>query len=795
MASDTRRPAPLTVLALLSTASALVAPPRGPRRVVRVSADGGDALDKEEQRNYQRLRLGRPLRNIYKRAQLLEEWQHIQARPPSARVQRLDRTNETETATALDRALADANERAVQSDWETLQLECGYLNAADQARVHDALRVAHGAHAGQQRRSGEPFIVHPVAVARLLAGLGMDRETVVAGLLHDTVEDTELTFEEVEAMFGTDVRNIVEGETKVSKLPKMARELDSPSWDAEREQVENMRSMFIAMAEDWRVVVVKLADRLHNMRTLEFMPPEKRAKISRETLEIFAPLAHRLGIWTYKTELEETSFRHLYPGEYRRLEAAIRGKRLRYEAALSSCRQQLEEMLYADELIQGRTRTIQIEGRTKSAYSTWKKMQRQQCGLERIDDLVALRVVLRAENETSSEPYATPQQPSQQGDTALCYHVLGKVHGRWTPLPRTLKDYISSPKPNGYRSLHTTVLVGSQPLEVQIRTDEMHRVAELGAAAHWAYKDDDASLPWLQIIRQWHAQVDSSSVFMQLVRNELLGSRVFVFAPQGRILNLAKGATLADAVAHIVADEASWGGGMGEDYLALVNAVEEPRDYGLRNGDIVSFAPRGDDLAEEMPEEALVGGAEAVAWPLCSFCRPLPGDTVLGCAAQHSRRGTVHRADCDCEVLRRELERPGARLVDGAALAMNDDDYDAVRRALAPDLAERDARGDALGFSSSIVVFARDRTRMLLDVSQAVSVVNIVDVMSETRDPGGRAAFQYTIHVDDVDHLNEVFDSVLAVPDVTRVIRGSMRLLKRKGNQEFWDLGEQDDAA
>jgi len=678
---------------------------------------------------------------------------------------------------------------------EQLQRSTVYLRPSARRAVRFAVEVAYLSHKNQTRRSGEPFVTHPVAVAAILAETRMDRDTVVSGLLHDTVEDTELTFEEVEAMFGTDVRNIVEGETKVSKLPKMARELDSPSWDAEREQVENMRSMFIAMAEDWRVVVVKLADRLHNMRTLEFMPPEKRAKISRETLEIFAPLAHRLGIWTYKTELEETSFRHLYPGEYRRLEAAIRGKRLRYEAALSSCRQQLEEMLYADELIQGRTRTIQIEGRTKSAYSTWKKMQRQQCGLERIDDLVALRVVLRAENETSSEPYATPQQPSQQGDTALCYHVLGKVHGRWTPLPRTLKDYISSPKPNGYRSLHTTVLVGSQPLEVQIRTDEMHRVAELGAAAHWAYKDDDASLPWLQIIRQWHAQVDSSSVFMQLVRNELLGSRVFVFAPQGRILNLAKGATLADAVAHIVADEASWGGGMGEDYLALVNAVEEPRDYGLRNGDIVSFAPRGDDLAEEMPEEALVGGAEAVAWPLCSFCRPLPGDTVLGCAAQHSRRGTVHRADCDCEVLRRELERPGARLVDGAALAMNDDDYDAVRRALAPDLAERDARGDALGFSSSIVVFARDRTRMLLDVSQAVSVVNIVDVMSETRDPGGRAAFQYTIHVDDVDHLNEVFDSVLAVPDVTRVIRGSMRLLKRKGNQEFWDLGEQDDAA
>ena len=175
-------------------------------------------------------------------------------------------------------------------------------------------------------------------------------------------------------------------------------------------------------------------------------------------------------------------------------------------------------------------------------------MRRQQCGLERVDDLVALRVILEADDTTESV----------EDDTALCYHVLGKVHGRWTPLPRTLKDYISSPNPNGYRSLHTTVLVGSQPLEVQIRTDDMHRVAELGAAAHWSYKDETASLPWLQIIGEWEAQVDSASVFMELVRNELLGSRVFVFAPQGRILNLAKGATLNDAVAHVI-QGGDWG--------------------------------------------------------------------------------------------------------------------------------------------------------------------------------------------------------------------------------------------
>jgi molybdopterin converting factor small subunit len=272
------------------------------------------------------------------------------------------------------------------------------------------------------------------------------------------------------------------------------------------------------------------------------------------------------------------------------------------------------------------------------------------------------------------------------------------------------------------------VLVGSQPLEVQIRTDDMHRVAELGAAAHWAYKDTDASLPWLQIIREWHAQVDSSSVFMQLVRNELLGTRVFVFAPRGRILNLAKGATLADAVAHVVSEESQ---SDRRGALAYVNGQREDAEYELRNGDIVSFAPPV-DRAAEMP---IVVEHTAVApsnWTLCSRCMPVPGDAVFGAAYRHAARGTVHRSDCDCDALRRELQRPGARLVDGAALAMNDDDASAVSRALARDRAVRGADGEIVGFQSSIVVFCRDRTRMLLDVSLAVSAVNIVDVMSET---------------------------------------------------------------
>ena len=708
---------------------------------------------------------------------------HAHLRPPTRLRATVERSEflyaadiEAHSATlASTLAACGRDDRAEMASYaDALEGESEYLRPSGRRAVRYAVEVAFLAHRGQKRRSGEPFVTHPVEVAKILARTHMDRDTVVSGLLHDTVEDTDLTFGEVEAMFGVDVRRIVEGETKVSKLPKMARDL--PAADAEKEQVENMRSMFIAMAEDWRIVVVKLADRLHNMRTLRFMPPRKRAKISRETLEIFAPLAHRLGMWQYKTELEETSFEHLFPAEYAALDEAIARKRTTVEAALEECRGTLETMLMDDVMIKGRMRTVSIEGRTKSCYSTWKKMQRQQCGIERIDDLVALRVVLKAE------------RPEAEADTSLCYHVLGKVHSTWTPLPRTLKDYISSPKPNGYRSLHTTVLVGSQPLEVQIRTDDMHRVAELGAAAHWAYKDTDASLPWLQIIREWHAQVDSSSVFMQLVRNELLGTRVFVFAPRGRILNLAKGATLADAVAHVVSEESQ---SDRRGALAYVNGQREDAEYELRNGDIVSFAPPV-DRAAEMPivvEHAAVAPSN---WTLCSRCMPVPGDAVFGAAYRHAARGTVHRSDCDCDALRRELQRPGARLVDGAALAMNDDDASAVSRALARDRAVRGADGEIVGFQSSIVVFCRDRTRMLLDVSLAVSAVNIVDVMSETRVPRGQAAFQYTIHVDDVDHLNGLLAAVLEIPDVTAVVRGTMRGLKRNGANAFWSLGGDD---
>mmetsp|Transcript_11204 Transcript_11204/g.38902 ORF Transcript_11204/g.38902 Transcript_11204/m.38902 type:complete len:650 (+) Transcript_11204:529-2478(+) len=616
----------------------------------------------------------------------------------------------------------------------------------------------------------------------------MDTDTLIAGLLHDTVEDTLLQFEDVERAFGQVVRKIVEGETKVSKLPKFARDerlewikaqnVEGADYAAalrEDEQLENMRSMFIAMAEDWRIVVVKLADRLHNMRTLSHMPPAKRASVSRETLEIFAPLAHRLGMWQYKTELEETAFMNLFPAEYDALYSSIRQKRQTYDDTLTVAKKRLENLLSADEWLRGRIRTIAIEGRTKSTFSTWKKMRRHGVeSVERIDDLIALRVVLRAEDDLS--------ETAPIDDIALCYHVLGKVHGCWTPLPRTLKDYISSPKPNGYRSLHTTVLVGSQPLEIQIRTDSMHRVAELGAAAHWAYKDKSASLPWLQIIREWHAQVDSSSAFMQLVRNELLGTRVFCFAPHGRILNLAKGAVLADAITQI--DEAETGG-----RVAVVNGVAADGEHELRNGDIVSFQ-------ETAPAPVALDGAAAAwvstaAWVRCEACLPLPGDRLVGCEARGrtAPHSSVHRKCAECATLKRHAAQPGARVIDAETC----EDYDAVqqlRAALAPDRGIRSMDGLTLyGFQTTFVAFCQDRTKMLLDISSAVSEVNIVNVMSETLEPRGQAAFQYTVHVKDMEQLTDLTSSVLAVPGVHVVLRSTMRILKQKGPDAFWRVG------
>ncbi|KAG7361494.1 (p)ppGpp synthetase I SpoT/RelA domain containing protein [Nitzschia inconspicua] len=491
-----------------------------------------------------------------------------------------------ETVDGIYKELCDMSRydvEQVDGYWEKLLPAVSYLGTEKVAKVYDALRVAYRAHRGQARKSGEPFIIHPVEVATLLAGLRMDEDTVMAGLLHDTVEDTDMTFELIQEMFGETVRAIVEGETKVSKLPKLAFS------DYADEQAENLRQMFVAMTDDYRIIIVKLADRLHNMRTLKFMKPEKQVKISRETLDIFAPLAHRMGIWQFKSELEDTAFMYLYPQEYKRLSRRLRLHQTKFEDTLEKSQKLLKERLLADPTLRDQTANVQVSGRMKEIYSLWHKMEtKQEQNLDHILDVVALRVIIT--------PKADPDYDDNDSDRGvwLCYHVLGLVQHLegFQPVPTRVKDYISFPKPNGYQSLHTALILNGQKIEVQIRTSMMHQVAEYGMASHWAYTDGKRRLsgqgdlyntPWLSSIKEWQNEKLNARDFVDSVRNELLGKRVFVFLRNGKILNLARGATAIDAAFQIHSE-------VGLNMHGVeINGKPVPVSYELQNGDVVSI--------------------------------------------------------------------------------------------------------------------------------------------------------------------------------------------------------------
>lgn len=491
-----------------------------------------------------------------------------------------------ETVDQIYQGLADMSPydcEQVDIYWDDLLPAVSYLGTQRVVKVYDALRVAYRAHRGQMRKSGEPFIIHPVEVSALLAGLKMDAETVMAGLLHDTVEDTDLTFELVEEMFGPVVRSIVEGETKVSKLPKLAFS------EYADEQAENLRQMFVAMTDDYRIIIVKLADRLHNMRTLRHMKPEKQIKISRETLDIFAPLAHRMGIWQFKSELEDTAFMYLYPQEYKRLNRRLRQHQKKFQDTLDRSQEMLRNRLNSDPTLRSQAMEVNVSGRMKEIYSLWHKMETKgDRNIDHIVDVVALRVVIT--------PKLSPDELENASDRGvwLCYHVLGLVQhlDGFQPMPTRVKDYISFPKPNGYQSLHTALILNGQKIEVQIRTSMMHQVAEYGMASHWAYKDltqrqngnaDLYNTPWLSSIKEWQNEKLNARDFVDSVRSELLGKRVFVFLRNGKILNLARGATAVDAAFQIHTEVGLTMHGV------EINGKPVPISYELQNGDVVSI--------------------------------------------------------------------------------------------------------------------------------------------------------------------------------------------------------------
>lgn len=424
-----------------------------------------------------------------------------------------------------------------------------------------AFQFAYQLHQGQYRRSGEPYICHPVAVASLLHDLGGSAAMIAAGFLHDVVEDTDVTIEEIEQRFGSEVRRLVEGVTKLSKINFKSKT---------ESQAENFRRMFLAMAQDIRVIVVKLADRLHNMRTLEFMPEEKRRRIALETREIFAPLANRLGIWRFKWELEDLAFKYLEPEAFRQIQQLVSEKRTAREERLAKVAEGLRQRL-----AEAGIRCLDISGRPKHLYSIYQKMQRQNKEFHEIYDLAALRIIVQTHEE--------------------CYRALAVVHDAFRPIPGRFKDYIGLPKPNRYQSLHTGVIgPWGRPLEVQIRTLEMHRIAEYGIAAHWKYKETgssstghlsaaDEKFTWLRQLLEWQNDLKDAQEYLESVKDNLFEDDVYVFTPKGDLVALKAGSTPVDFAYRIHTEIGNHCAG------ARVNGKIVPLSTRLQNGDIVEI--------------------------------------------------------------------------------------------------------------------------------------------------------------------------------------------------------------
>ena len=433
-----------------------------------------------------------------------------------------------------------------------------YYGPEQAAMLERAYIVAQQAHGDQVRSSGEPYMIHPEHVASILMEMGLDAPTIAAALLHDTVEDTTVTLEQIEEQFGADIAMLVDGVTKLTRLEGTTKE---------EQQAESLRKMFLAMARDIRVVLIKLADRLHNMRTLQYRPPEKQRATARETLEIYAPLAHRLGIYRIKWELEDLSLFYLDREGYEELAKKINmeqaARMQMVQRVMDDLRDRLTEMHISGE----------VEGRPKHIYSIYKKMHQQNKLFEQIYDLYAVRVIVPTEKD--------------------CYAVLGMVHTLYKPIPGRFKDYIAVPKPNQYQSLHTTVLgERAMPFEVQIRTYEMHHTAEFGIAAHWKYKegrqgqegdDLDAKLSWLRQLMEWQGDMGNSQEFVNTLKVDLFSDEVFVFTPKGEVIDLPKGAGPLDFAYRIHSKVGDRCAG------ARVNGRIVPLDYQLENGDIVEI--------------------------------------------------------------------------------------------------------------------------------------------------------------------------------------------------------------
>jgi GTP diphosphokinase / guanosine-3',5'-bis(diphosphate) 3'-diphosphatase len=431
-----------------------------------------------------------------------------------------------------------------------------YRPKDDLAPLEKAFRFARQSHEGQMRDSGEPYMVHPVKVTHILADMRMDVVAMETGLLHDVVEDTSKTVEQVRKEFGEEVARCVDGVTKLAKLD---------FYSAEDRQAESFRKMLLAMVEDIRVIMVKLADRIHNMRTLGFLSPERRERIARETIEIYAPIAHRLGMGKIRGELEDLAFQYLEPDAYREIVATMESRRHSNEEFLAEIKQIVETELHGEGI------PARMDARIKRPYSVFQKLRRQKIAMDQVYDLMALRIITDSVKN--------------------CYAALGVIHNRWRPIPGRIKDFIAIPRPNLYQSLHTSV-VGphGQTFEVQIRTEEMHRIAEEGIAAHWKYKEgrkgpaaDDQRIAWLRHLVEWQRDVEDPGEFMSTLKVDLYPEEVYTFTPRGKVIVLPREATPIDFAYAIHSDVGTTCVG------AKVNGRIVPLRSSLRNGDVVEI--------------------------------------------------------------------------------------------------------------------------------------------------------------------------------------------------------------
>ena len=516
-----------------------------------------------------------------------------------------------------------------------------YLPEESSRLVGQAYRYADECHVGQMRKSGEPYIAHPLETALFLADLRLDTHTIVAALLHDVVEDCGVSLDEITRRFGPEVSKLVDGVTKLTrmddKLQPPAEDIANLMDDAESLHAESLRKMLVSMAEDIRVVLIKLADRLHNMSTLDALPPDKRRRIAQETLDIYSPLAHRLGIWEIKWRLDDLAFRHLNEDKYREISKILASKRTEREDYIEKISSGLR-----DELAQYGI-TAEVVGRPKGIYSTYRKMQKYEAQGKQfgdIYDLFALRVLVN--------------------EIADCYRSLGVVHQMWHPIPGQFDDYIGNPKENMYQALHTTVICeGGTPLEVQIKTFELHQIAEYGVAAHWAYKEGNSGdqrfeekMTWLRQLLDWQREVSGTAEFIESVKQDIFHDQVFVYTPKGRIVELTSGSTPVDFAYKIHTD-------LGHRCIgSKVNGKLVALDTTLENGDTVevlaSKSDRGPSLDWLNPNRGYVRSAGARQSVRAWFRRQERGTNI--------KRGT--------EMLHRELRRLNQKIDDETIIGL-----------------------------------------------------------------------------------------------------------------------------